>query len=83
MVSTIETMGKVISKFVNVVLFFIKGLQGDENTFTEDFVLWWSYARFPLMGFVFGSTILTWVFIYINRDRFEVYIYINTSMFCY
>jgi len=43
-----------------------------KSTFSEDFVLWWNYARFPLIGFVFGSSILTWGFIYRNRDRFEL-----------
>jgi len=43
-----------------------------ETTWSEDFVVWWSYARFPIIGFVFGTTILTWVMIYLNRDRFEL-----------
>ena len=42
------------------------------DTWQYDFVVWWSYAKFPLIAFVLGSTLMTWLFVYFNRDRFQV-----------
>jgi len=44
----------------------------NENPWVTDFVLWWSYARIPIATFVFGTSILTWLLIYQNRDRFQI-----------
>jgi len=41
------------------------------NPWVTDFVLWWSYARIPIATFVFGTSLLTWLMIYQNRDRFQ------------
>lgn len=42
------------------------------GSFAHDFVLWWGYARFPIATFILFSSLLTWIFIYQNRHRFQL-----------
>jgi len=44
----------------------------DPDSWQYDFVAWWSYAKFPLVIFVFASSCLTWFYIYKNKHRFEL-----------
>ncbi|XP_066936277.1 S-adenosyl-L-methionine-dependent tRNA 4-demethylwyosine synthase TYW1-like isoform X2 [Clytia hemisphaerica] len=62
-------MLKIIIKAL-IALSVVEAVICQSTTLSHDFVIWWSYARFPITGFVFGTIILTWVWIYLNRDRF-------------
>ncbi|XP_065664242.1 S-adenosyl-L-methionine-dependent tRNA 4-demethylwyosine synthase TYW1 isoform X2 [Hydra vulgaris] len=64
-----------IFNLMMMFLFAWCSLNEDEyksDTWQYDFVMWWSYAKFPLATFVLASTLTTWLFIYFNRDRFQL-----------
>eukprot|EP00794_Sanderia_malayensis_P013969 gene13969-15426_t len=39
----------------------------ERNLWSDDFVIWWNYARIPLFTFVFASFSMTWFFVLRNE----------------
>lgn len=60
---------------VNLTLVYNQTLlnsQFDKDPWITDFVHWWGYARIPIATFIFGTSILTWLVIYQNREKLQL-----------